>query len=119
MVGTQIDFDTLLDLCGDEHRRIVLGTLLDERRALTTRDLSEAIVEYNHHAPLRAVSGKAMARIRIDLHHVHVPKLVAAGLVEYDDDRELVEPTADFQGVAPRLTKILGADPELEAPLDA
>lgn len=119
MVGTPIDFDTLLDLCGNEHRRIVIGTLLDERRALTTRDLSEAIVEYNHHAPLREVSGEAMAGIRTELHHVHVPKLVAAGLVEYDDDRELVEPTADLQGAAERLTKILAADTELEAPLDA
>lgn len=119
MVGTQIDFDTLLALCRDEHRRIVLGTLLDERRALTMRDLSEAIVEYNHHTPLQEVSGETMTRIRIELHHVHVPKLVAAGLVEYDDDRELVEPTADFQSAAARLTKILRANPEFEAPLDA
>lgn len=119
MVGIQMEFDTLLDLCGHEHRRIVLATLLDERRALTTRDLSKAIVEYNHHAQLREVSGEAMTRIRTELHHVHVPKLVAAGLVEYDADRELVEPTAEFQEVAPRMTKILSADPELEAPLDA
>lgn len=83
------------------------------------RDLSEAIVEYNHHAPLREVSGGTMRRIRIELHHVHVPELVAAGLVEYDDDRELVEPTADFRSVAARLTKILAADPEFEAPLNA
>ena len=83
------------------------------------RDLSKAIVEYNHHAPLQEVSGETMARIRTELHHLHVPKLVAAGLVEYDDERELVEPTADFQGVAPCLTKILAADPEFEVPLDA
>ena len=119
MVGTQVDFDTLLELCGNEHRRIVIGTLLDERRALTMRDLSEAIVEYNHHVPLREVSGETMTQLRIELHHLHVPKLVAAGLVEYDDDRELVEPTADLQEAAARLTDILAADPELEAPLDA
>lgn len=119
MVGPPMEFDTLLDLCGDEHRRIVLGTFLEEQRALTTRDLSKAIVQYNHHAPLREISGESMTRIRTELHHVHVPKLVAAGLVEYDDDRELVEPTADFQTVAPRLSKILAADPELDTPLDA
>lgn len=119
MVGTQTDFDTLLELCGHEHRRIVLGTLLDERRALTTRDLSKAIVEYNHHTPLRDVPGETMTRIRTELHHVHVPKLVAAGLVEHDADRELVEPTAAFQEMAPRLTTILSADPELDAPFDA
>lgn len=119
MVGTPIDFDTLLELCGNEHRRILLGTLLEERRALTMRDLSEAIVEYNHHAPLQEVSGETMTQLQTELHHLHVPRLVAAGLVEYDDDRGLVEPTADFQGVAPRLKRILAADPDLESPLDA
>lgn len=118
MVGTKAEFDSILELCGDDHRRIVLGTLLEQRRTLTMRDLSEAIVEYNHHAPLQAVSGELMTEIRIELHHVHVPKLEAAGLVEYDSERDLVEPTAEFDRVAAQVKAVLEAGPALDALLE-
>jgi hypothetical protein len=45
-------FDTALELCCDEHRRIILATLTRERRALTLNDLLKEIVRHNHHMPI-------------------------------------------------------------------
>lgn len=118
MVGTPLEFDTILDLCGDRHRRIVLAELAARQRSLTIDDLTRAIVKHNHHVPLTEVSGETLTRIETSLHHVHIPKLEAVGLVEYNSVRELVEPTPEFDRVEPHLSSVLDADPVLATPLE-
>lgn len=116
MVGTE--FDAVLDLCSSKHRRIVLAVLAEQRRTLTVSDLAKAVLKHNHHASLPEVSGETMARIEIALHHTHLPKLVAAGIVEYDGERHLVEPTEEFDEIEPYLSAILEADPVLATPVE-
>jgi len=41
MSEDSIAFDSVLDLCQNQHRRIVLGTLAEEQRSLTVNDLYE------------------------------------------------------------------------------
>lgn len=118
MVGTHLDLDGVLDLCQDQHRRIVLGVLAAQQRPLTRNDLTKAILKHNHHVPVTAGSGETATGIETTLHHVHLPKLEAAGLVEYDIERHLVEPTAQFDRIEPHLTTILDADADLDPPLD-
>nr|WP_245698915.1 hypothetical protein [Halopelagius longus] len=84
---------------------------------MTVDDLTKLIVRHDHPAPLTEVSGEIVTRIKIGLHHAHIPKLEAAGLVEYDSERQLVEPTAEFDRIEPHISAILGADPELATPL--
>ncbi|AEH37595.1 DUF7344 domain-containing protein [Halopiger xanaduensis] len=117
MVGTSTEFSTVLELCQDRHRRIVLAALAGEERSLTVRDLEHTIVKYNHHAPPEAVSEDESTRIRISLHHVHLPKLADLSLVDYDRERGLVEPTSRFDRLQPQLSAIIDADPGLDAPL--
>jgi hypothetical protein len=118
MSEDSIASDSLLDLCRDQHRRIVLGTLLEEQRSLTLNDLTTAILEYNHQMPITEASEEVLTEIRIWLYHVHVPKLAAEGLVEYDSDRRLVEPTEELERAQPALSAILDADSSLEAPME-
>lgn len=118
MSGDAIDLDTLLDLCRSEPRRIVLAVLADEQRSLTLGDLTKSIVKHDHHEPLSEVSGEEVKRIRTELHHVHVPKLADAGLVEYEPERHLVDPTPQFDRVEPSLSKIFEADPALTPPVE-
>ncbi|WP_123536778.1 DUF7344 domain-containing protein [Halosimplex salinum] len=113
MVGTGLDFDAVLELCADTERRIVLAVLADERRPLTLDDLTKTVVKHTHDTPLADVSGEAVTDVKIRLHHAHVPRLEAAGLVEYDPERGLVEPTAAFDRIEPHLSAILDADPVL------
>lgn len=110
--------DVVLDLCTDKHRRIVLGVLATQRRSLTLDDLTKAIVKHNHHELLTEVSGETMTEIKAKIHHDHAPRLADAGLVEYDRERQLVEPTEQFDRVETQLTEILDADPAAAPPLD-
>ncbi|WP_226480833.1 DUF7344 domain-containing protein [Natrinema amylolyticum] len=113
-----VTFDTVLDLCADRHRRIALATLANEQRSLTVNDLTKAIVKHNHHVPVTEMSEGNLSEIQLLLHHVHLPKMEASVLVDYDQERGLVEPTEQFEQVQPQLSAIIKADPDLEPPVD-
>lgn len=117
MVGTSIEFDAVLDLCRHEHRRIVLAVLEDRQRSVTVDDLAKAVVERDYHAPSTEVGDETVTRIETTLHHLHLPKLDGAGVVEYDPERRLAEPTAQFDRIEPHFSAIIDADPALAAPL--
>lgn len=117
MVGTDLGFDAVLELCKDQHRRIVLGFLAENPQSMTMNDVTEAIVKHNHHAPRSAVSAKTITGIQNELHHVHLPKLADSGLIEYDAQRQRVEPAGQFDRIEPHLSALLDADPDLETPL--
>jgi len=116
MSENPIAFDTVLDLCRDQHRRIVLATLTEEQRSLTVNDLQRTILNYNHHTPVTEASEEMLLEIQLSLHHTHIPKLESAGVIEYDSERQLVKPTKQFDQLHPHLSAILGADPELDGP---
>ena len=116
MTAAALDFDTVLELCSEKHRRIVLAVLAGHERPLTMQDLTKAVVKHNHHAPLSEQSGDVTTRIQRSLYHVHVPKLEAEGVVDYDPERQVVTPTG-LDRVQPALSAILDADPDLELPV--
>jgi hypothetical protein len=109
-----IAFDTVLDLCGAEHRRIVLAVLTVERRSLTMDDLQRTILAHNHHTPVTDASEDVLTDILVSLHHTHLPKLESAGVIDYDSERHLVESTELFDQLQPHLSAILGTEPKLE-----
>ena len=118
MKETTSTIDSVLDVCRHQHRRIVLALLAAEQRSLTLNDLTQTVLEYNHQASPTAVSEDVLTEIRLSLHHVHLPKLASDGLITYDPDRKLVDPTEQFEQVEPTLATILDADPTLETPLE-
>lgn len=118
MVGDQSELDTVFELCSDGQRRVVLAILAAEQRALTTDDLAKAIVKHTHQKPLEEISGETISRIKIALYHTHLPKVEAAGLIDFDPDREVAEPTEQFARVEPHLSELLDGDPVLSTPLE-
>lgn len=117
MVGPTIEFDAVLELCQEQHRRIILATLAHEKRSLTINDLTNTILKHNHHTPLTEVPEEELKQIRLALHHVHLPKLADQSLVGYDQEQQLVEPTLQFDQVQPQLSAIINADPDLDPPI--
>jgi hypothetical protein len=111
-------FDLVLDVCQHQHRRIVLALLTTERRSLTLNDLTKTVLKYNHQASPTEVSQDVLTETRLSLYHVHIPKLASDGLITYDPDRQVVEPTEQFEQVQPTLATILDADPTLETPIE-
>jgi len=118
MSVTRSTVDSILDLCQHQHRRIVLALLAAKQRSLTLNELTQTVLEYNHQPSPTAVSEDVLTEIRRSLHHVHLPKLASDGLVTYDPDRQLVEPTEQFEQVEPTLATILDADPTLDTPIE-
>jgi len=67
--------------------------------------------------PITEASEDVLTEIRLSLYHVHLPKLASKGLINYDTEKELVEPIEQFDQVQPTLSTILDADPSLKAPM--
>lgn len=83
------DTDRTFRLLADDERRTLLGLLLDEGTS-TVDSLRDCIAdddEDTRHADIR-------------LHHIHLPKLADAGLVDHDADEALVTPTTQGRDVA-------------------
>lgn len=117
MSENPIAFDAVLNVCQNQHRRIVLEMLVEEQRSLTLDKLTEAILEYNRLTPATKASEDTSTEIRVSLHHVHLPKLAAEGFVNYDREQKFVEPTEQLEQGQPTLSTILDADPSLELPM--
>ena len=111
-------FDSVLDLCRNQHRRIVLGILVAEQRSVTLNELTEAIIKYNDETSPTEASDDVLAETRTSLHHNHLPKLASEGLITYEPDREHAEATEQLMQVEPTVSAVLDADPELEAPIE-
>lgn len=107
-------FDTTLELCSDKYRRIILAALATEQRSLTVNDLSKTIFEYNNQLKVVDASEEIRTETQLSLHHSHIPKLESAGVIEYDPERKLVEPTEQFNQLQPYLSAILCIDPDLD-----
>lgn len=113
-----ITYDTVLDLCKHQHRRIVLGVLAEEQRSVALGDLTKAVLKYNHHTPIEKGSADVLSKIHPLLHQAHLPKLDTEGLIHYDSEKELVEPTEQFEQVQSTLATLFEADPSLDMPME-
>lgn len=83
--------DTLFDCLASGNRRLLLG-ILSERapHSLTQRDLATYLVPGYHSDTEDRDSDADVQQALRAVHHTHLPKLEAAGLIERDPDRETV-----------------------------
>lgn len=83
----------VFDAMANERRRQVVAVLAGES---TATDLSTLVDRVANRLPsdrTDPTSRPALRQLRVSLHHQHLPKLAAAGLVEYDAEAETVEST--------------------------
>ena len=90
-----VSLETSLTLLANPHRRYVLEDLLDWGRSSTLPELTWSVAMRFHEADGTDVSRDALDSIRIRLHHVHLPKLAAGGLIDYDYDSRTAELAAE------------------------
>jgi hypothetical protein len=83
----ELTADALSRLLRDPRRRTTLAYLLARREAVTLEELSAQVAGQGG-----TPSEQRVARVSIDLHHVHLPTLADAGIVRYDPESEVVEP---------------------------
>lgn len=84
-----LDQRTVHELLANERRRHVLSCLATHRQ-IALPDLADEIAEREHDAALPQVPEDAVLTTYLSLYHTHVPKLAAAAVVSYDQDRDVV-----------------------------
>ncbi|ADB60863.1 hypothetical protein Htur_1979 [Haloterrigena turkmenica DSM 5511] len=86
--------DTAMGILADRNRRAVLRYLDRSDGTATLTELAEAIATDTRNpdpttiSDLADVSSRDVREVRISLHHLHVPKLDAAGAIDYDRKTE-------------------------------
>lgn len=85
-----IDEDIAYDVLGAERRRFVIGCLYRHGTSLPLADLADELAAWEHDSHLTDVSAEEVKQIYLDLYHCHVPKLEDVGLVEYQQDTDMV-----------------------------
>lgn len=86
--------ETIFSLLSDERRRHVVAALADRTTEITLDELVSTITSRNLAGSEATDPAATKKRIKIALHHVHLPKLDDAGVVEYDPDARTVTPVA-------------------------
>lgn len=83
------DLDRLLQAVSDRLRRRALYCL-SRHDVLTLADLADELAEREHGVPLSEVPPEEVKEIYLALYHTHVPRLEAEGLVQYDQEQDMV-----------------------------
>ena len=74
-----------IDILSDRRRREILSVLAESRGQLELEELAGLLTPEE-----REDSVEEDDEMRISLHHVHLPKLANAGIVEYDPERRTI-----------------------------
>lgn len=86
----QQSIDRVFDVLAHQRRRAALGCLVDHSQAIALADLAQDVAVRENEEPITEIPKAEIQEIRLVLYHQHLPKLVAAGAVEYDRERDLV-----------------------------
>ncbi|WIV66030.1 DUF7344 domain-containing protein [Natrialbaceae archaeon AArc-T1-2] len=84
--------DTALQLLADKRRRLLLEVVRTYDEELTLPDAAEEVARRETGRPVVDLPAEHVKRVYISLYHDHLPRLVDAGLLEYEQERDLVEP---------------------------
>ena len=88
--SNNLSLDVVCDLLANQRRQYVLACLIDHAQAIALTDLAENIAVRENEETLTEIPNEKVRAISTSLYHVHIPKLVDAGAVEYDQDRDMV-----------------------------
>lgn len=108
----------LQELCSDRSALIAVAVLTAQDRPLTLNDLTKAVVRHESGASITEVESEAVTAIEETLASDLVPFLADRNFVEYDEQRDLVEPGERLSELEPFVADEVSDDPELELPLD-
>ena len=90
--------DELFDVLGDERRRRVLAVLAERQSPIDAKQLAFAVATRGNDDTV-TLSESVVEDVHVTLHHVHLPKLDEAGLVDFDRDDHTVATTTAADAV--------------------
>ena len=89
--------DEIFHLLQNERRRMVLRYLRDTDGPVRMRDVAEQVAAWEHDTTVEELTSTQRQRVYIPLYQSHLSKLDEAGLIDYQQNRGIVErkPLAD------------------------
>ncbi|SEQ54758.1 DUF7344 domain-containing protein [Natrinema salaciae] len=103
--------DEIFHLLQNERRRMVLRYLRDTEGSVRMRDVAEQVAAWEHDTTVEDLTSTQRQRVYIPLYQSHLSKLDEAGLIEYQQNRGIVE----RKSLADRVDKYLELDSEEES----
>ena len=85
--------ESMFDLLSNRRRRILLTCLNEHGPTIALPDLAEEVAVREFDSRVTEIPEERVLHVYTSLYHVHVPKLVDAGVVEYEQERDLVRVT--------------------------
>lgn len=86
--------DEAFRLLANNRRRLFVQVMCAYREEVTLPDVAEEVASRETGLPVVEITPERIADVYISLYHDHLPRLVDAGLLEYDQERDLVAPVA-------------------------
>lgn len=90
--GTE-SVDDVYGVMANEDRRHALDVIAREPGSMNVSRLVEQVADRLRPDGTEAASDRSLRKLRVSLHHRHLPKMVSAGLIEYDAENRTVEAT--------------------------
>ncbi len=84
--------DVALTLLSNRRRRLLIDVVRTYEGGLTLPDAAEEVAKRETGVPVTALSPEHIRDVYVSLYHDHLPRLVRFGLLEYEQERDLVEP---------------------------
>jgi DNA-binding transcriptional ArsR family regulator len=88
---THLTNDVAFDLMRDTHRRAIVRVLAEDTSRMDLHPLAQAVTEMI--ADQSGATESSAERVSISLFHQHLPKLEAAGVIDFDAEARTVTPT--------------------------
>lgn len=107
----EISREETFTLLSNTRRRYALHVLTDEEDGpYRLGDLAEQIAAWENDVPVERLSSNQRKRTYTALQQTHLPKMSEMGVVDFDKDRGVVEPTAAIEDVDIYLEVVSGRE---------
>ncbi|WP_424016083.1 DUF7344 domain-containing protein [Halorubrum xinjiangense] len=98
--ATEVSEDELFDVLANQRRRFAVHLLKrEERERIEIGDMAEQIAAWENGIDTAEITGNERKRVYTALQQSHLPKMDDAGVVDFNKDRGIVEPTPALQNV--------------------
>ena len=97
--ATKIPEDVLFDVLSNQRRRFAVHLLKQESETVEIGDMAEQIAAWENEVDTAELTGSERKRVYTALQQSHLPKMDRAGVVEFNKDRGVIEPTPALENV--------------------
>lgn len=111
MAGSHVKEDRIRSVLGKSRRRFALYYLLSNGHT-SIDSLSVQIAAWEQGESVTSVDEEIRRRVKISLHHNHLPRLAAHDIIEYDARSGDVVRSDGFDDVRPAIQRLQATDEE-------